>query len=134
MVRRPKTSDQTEHYVKEQVKKILGRTEWKFWMPAAGVFGLNGVSDFLCIKQPKLFMAIETKYDDVVTAQQFKFLTTVHDAGHYAFLVDETNVSELPKLLANLENDASIPQSFLKWQTQNPIMDMRILKTLTSNL
>jgi hypothetical protein len=127
-MRKPFDSDQTEAWVKKQVRKILEDTKWKFWMPNAGVFGRTGVSDFLAIKQPRLFMAIETKYDDVVTALQFEFLSDVHEAGHYAFLVDEINISRLRELLTDLENDASIPQSFLRWQTQNPIMDIRASK------
>lgn len=68
-------------------------------MPAAGLYGRSGVSDFLAIKSPGLFMAIETKYDDVVTALQFKFLSDVLEAEHYAFLVDETNVDKLREVL-----------------------------------
>src|SRR3954471_2038876 len=103
-MRRPKTSNQTERWIKEQVKQILKDTEWKFWMPNAGMFGRSGVSDFLAMKQPKLFMAIETKYNDVVTALQFKFLTDVHAAGHYAFLVDETNIEDFRKILTRQHN------------------------------
>jgi hypothetical protein len=133
-MRKPFDSDQTEAWVKKQVRKILEATEWKFWMPNAGVFGRTGVSDFLAIKQPRLFMAIETKYDDVVTALQFEFLSDVHEAGHYAFLVDETNIELLRDVLTS---DIPYPMlceaSLLKWQDQNPIMDMRIRKTLTTD-
>jgi hypothetical protein len=144
-MRKPTTNDQTEAWVKQQVKKILERTGWKFWMPNAGVFGRTGVSDFLAIKQPKLFMAIETKYDDVVTALQFEFLSDVHEAGHHAFLVDETNISRLHELLTNLESEECLAWAisspakavsvgpFMKWQDQNPIMDIRIRKTLTTD-
>jgi hypothetical protein len=125
-MRKPKPNHETEWWIKQQVRKIFETTDWKFWMPAAGMYGLNGISDFLAVKQPALFMAIETKYDDVVTAQQFKFLTDVHQAGHYAFLVDETNIGELQKLLSNLSNHPV--DHFMKWQDQNPVMDMRISK------
>jgi len=96
-------------------------------MPSAGIYGQNGISDFLCMKAPGLFMAIETKYAGIVTAQQFKFLTDVHEAGHYALLVDETNVGELRELLTNLPSNAVY--RFMKWRTENPVVDIRISKT-----
>jgi hypothetical protein len=94
-------------------------------MPSADIYGRNGVSDFLAIKRPKLFMAIETKYDDVVTTLQHKFLTDVHEAGHYAFVVDETNVDDLRKQLEqpDLFGDEHVCESLMKWQ-----------ETLTSNM
>jgi hypothetical protein len=118
-MRRPKGNMRSEHYVKRMVREILVYAGWKFWMPSAGVFGRSGVSDFLAVKKPKLFMAIETKYDDVVTAAQFKFLTDMHEAGHYAFLVDETNVEELRALLTNDHDLSSYPVgTLMKWRHQ----------------
>ena len=129
-MRKPKTKDESEGWIKKQVREILVDTEWKFWMPNAGTFGRSGVSDFLAIKQPKLFMAIETKYKDVVTTLQFKFLTDVHESGHYAFLVDETNVEELRDVLtSDIPNPMLREVSLLKWQNQNELMDIRISKT-----
>ena len=120
-MRKPATNDQTEWFIKQQVRQILTSTGWKFWMPNAGMFGRSGVSDFLAMKQPGLFMAIETKYDDTVTTLQFKFLTDMHEAGHRAFLVDETNVDELRELLAG-ELDpyhaGLVLEKLMKWQTQ----------------
>jgi hypothetical protein len=100
-MRKPKPNIKSEWFIKQQVKEVLTDTGWKFWMPNAGAFGRGGVSDFLAVKQPKLFMAIETKYDDMVTRLQFNFLADVHEAGHYAFLVDETNVEIFRKVLTS---------------------------------
>lgn len=126
-MRRPKTKDQTEHHIKKQVKQILDDTGWKFWMPSAGIYGRSGVSDFLAVKRPKKFMAIETKYDDVPTQLQLKFLTDIYEAGHYAFLVDETNVEHLRKFLmltSNTSPQLILFKSLMKWQenlTAKPI-------------
>jgi hypothetical protein len=118
-MRRPKPRCETEHHIKQQVKRILDDTGWTYWMPSADIYGRNGVSDFLAIKRPKLFMAIETKYDDVVTTLQHKFLTDVHEAGHYAFVVDETNIEELHALLSDLKDDYwGVASVFMKWQDQ----------------
>lgn len=114
-MRKPKTKDQTEWEIKKQVRKILEDTGWIYWMPNAGMYGRSGVSDFLCIKQPKLFMAIETKYKDVATQLQLKFLTDIHEAGHFAFLIDETNIKELHDVL---EYGIYLNPSFMKWQEQ----------------
>lgn len=128
-MRKPTTNEQTEHHVKHQVKKILTDTGWNWWMPNAGAFGRSGVSDFLAVKQPKLFMAIETKYDDMVTPLQFKFLKGIHDAGHYAFLVDETNINELRALLKNeWITNTGLHKSLMKWKDQN-VFDIHISKT-----
>ena len=113
-MRQPKTHDKTEWFVKKQVKQILADTGWDYWMPSANAFGRNGVSDFLAVKRPKLFMAIETKYDDMPTVLQANFLASIHEAGHYAFLVDETNVEQLRVVLSTNMNASGT--TLLKWQ------------------
>lgn len=118
-MRKPKTADQSEWWVKQQVKRILTDTGWSYWMPAANAFGRGGMSDFLAVKKPKLFMAIETKYDDEPTQLQINFLTSVHYAGHYAFLVDETNIEELRDVLTEQHVTSSskvfVFGSFMRW-------------------
>jgi hypothetical protein len=116
-VRKPATGNQTEHYIKKQVKRILSDTGWTYWMPSADTFGRSGVSDFLAIKRPGLFMAIETKYRDKVTALQFKFLTDIHEAGHFAFLVDETNIDDLREVL-KVEPLRVLAGTLIKWRDQ----------------
>lgn len=123
-MRKPKAHDETEAWVKKQVRQILADTGWTFWMPSSGIYGRSGVSDFLAVKKPALFMAIETKYNDVVTSLQFRFLTDVHDAGHYALLVDETNIDELRKLLTYDIGvlpmyDSDVCRSLMKWRDQS---------------
>jgi hypothetical protein len=132
-MRKPVTRSEIERSIKRQVQRALKAAGWKFWMPTAGIYGRSGVSDFLVMKKPRLFMAIETKYKDVVTPQQFKFLADVDATGHYAFLVDETNIAELPELLANLDNDerlvwARVP--FMKWVHQDPAKQLDNLPIL----
>jgi hypothetical protein len=125
------TSDRTEGFIKKQVREILTDTGWTFWMPNAGAFGRGGVSDFLAMKRPKLFMAIETKYDDVVTVLQHKFLTDVYEAGHYAFLVDETNIEELRTVLTRLSSYpvGSLFKNLTKWKEQAQFSPIRMSKT-----
>jgi hypothetical protein len=120
-MRAPKSSSHTEYHIKQQVREILTDTGWKFWMPNAGAFGRGGVSDFLAVKRPSLFMAIETKYNDVITALQHNFLADVLEAEHYAFLVDETNVDVLREVLQACTGHLSWhPKYYLlnKWRNQ----------------
>lgn len=115
-MRKPKSNDKTEHHIKKEVRLILKDAGWKFWMPSANAFGRSGVSDFLAVKYPRLFMAIETKYDDVPTQLQLNFLKMIHDTGHYAFLVDETNVEVLrTTLMFDFHKPERHPQ-LMKWQ------------------
>ena len=119
-MRKPKPRDATEHHIKRQVRGILTVAGWKFWMPSANAFGRSGVSDFLAVKQPRLFMAIETKYGDVPTQLQLNFLQMIHEAGHFAFLVDETNIDMLRTVLMNgmLQPLPRVYGDLLKWQDQ----------------
>ncbi len=115
-MRKPKPNNESEEWVKKQVKLILKDTGWKFWMPSANAFGRNGVSDFLAVKNYQLFMAIETKYKDIPTQLQLEFLKMIYDAGHYAFLVDETNIDTLRIVLSDRSHAAKYFASLLKWR------------------
>lgn len=118
-MRQPKPVGHTEYHIKQEVKRILDDTGWTYWMPSANAFGRGGMSDFLAVKPCMLFMAIETKYKDVVTALQFKFLTDIHNAGHDAFLVDETNIEILRTVLRRGNSSEKSRQPLLKWRDQN---------------
>lgn len=124
-MRKPQPSHQNEWFIKQQVKRIFDDTGWTYWMPAANAFGRGGQSDFLAVKKPKLFMAIETKHEDVPTQLQINFLAGVHAAGHYAFLVDETNVEELRDVLTEQHVTSSskvfVFGSFMRWKEQETL-------------
>jgi hypothetical protein len=123
-MRKPKPVGHTEYHIKQEVKQILDDTGWIYWMPAANAFGRSGQSDFLAVKSCMLFMAIETKYKDVVTALQFKFLSDIHNTGHDAFLVDETNIEVLRAVLRRGNASEKSRQPLLKWQDQNRLENL----------
>jgi hypothetical protein len=57
---------------------------------------------------------------------QFKFLTDVHEAGHYAFVVDETNVDELQELLAGELNPYQAEttlEKLMRWREQLDLIE-----------
>jgi hypothetical protein len=131
-MRRPKTNDESEWFIKKEIKQILTGTQWKSWMPNAGVFGRGGVSDFLAVKQPRLFMVVEAKFEDAPTQLQLDFLKMIHDAGHYAFVVDETNLEEFRNVLIRQHrygyHNLKDFNNLVKWQNQN-LIDIQISKT-----
>lgn len=82
----------SEADVKTQVKKLLKEHGWFHWMPGANGFGMQGVSDFLALKNG-VFLALETKFGKgTLTVLQRCFLRQVKDHGGLAFVVSETNL------------------------------------------
>lgn len=82
-------SYKSEKDVKKQVKDLLNRNGWFWWMPPANGFGKVGVSDFNALKNG-VFLAVETKFDkNSPTVQQKAYLQSVHASGGLAFVVSE---------------------------------------------
>jgi hypothetical protein len=87
----------SEKDVKREVRKILDREDWFWWMPPANAFGKSGISDFHAIKD-SVFMAIETKFDkNTPSAQQIGFLNSVRAQGGFAFIVNEKRLDFLDR-------------------------------------
>ena len=81
--------------VKRQVKKLLDKHKWFWWMPPANGFGRTGISDFNVFRSG-IFMAIETKFGkNEVTPMQKGFLESIRSEQGFAFRVDETNLEWL---------------------------------------
>ena len=78
--------------VKNQVKKLLKRHGWMYWMPPANGYGGTGISDFNCLRNG-VFLAIETKFGkNKPTVNQKMFLNEVMIQDSFAFIVTETNI------------------------------------------
>lgn len=91
----------SEKDVKKEVKKLLDREDWFWWMPPANAFGKSGIADFHAMKD-SVFMAIETKFDkNPPTAQQIGFLNSIRAKGGFAFVVDEKRLDFLERFLLN---------------------------------
>ena len=58
------TEIKSEADVKREVKKLLNKYDWFYWMPAGSAYGNNNV-DFNCLKNG-FFLAIETKFGNIV--------------------------------------------------------------------
>jgi len=91
----------SEADVKREVKKLLNKHEWFYWMPAGSAFGKNNV-DFNCLKNGK-FLAIETKFGkNAPTINQNKFIANVETYGGYALVIWEYSLTDLDTLLQTI--------------------------------
>lgn len=78
--------------VKKEVKKLLNKHGWFWWMPPANGFGKAGTSDFHALRAG-VFIALETKFGtNKPTALQKAFLHSVKAEKGLAFVVDEGNI------------------------------------------
>lgn len=90
--------------VKREVKKLLAKYGWHYWMPPSNAFGRAGIADFNAVRDGR-FLAIETKYgSNKPTPLQQRFLNEIEAHGGLAMVVTERNLDELKGLLKVLDN------------------------------
>lgn len=92
----------SEAHVKREVKVMLKRNGWWFFMPQAGQFGTAGIPDFVCCKKGR-FLSIEAKfgYNKPTELQQTR-MEEIRAAGGMAVWVNEEKLHTLRKLLEQL--------------------------------
>lgn len=84
-----------EKDVKREVKKILDKHGWFWWMPPANGFGKTGIADINALRGG-VFLAIETKFgSNKPTPMQTAFLESVRAESGMAFVVNEKTVEIL---------------------------------------
>jgi Holliday junction resolvase len=85
--------------VKKEVKRLLNKHDWFWWMTPANGFGSSGISDFCAIKDG-VFMVIETKFGKgKLTAMQRAYLDSVNAASCFGFVVNEDSLPWLESFL-----------------------------------
>jgi Holliday junction resolvase len=85
--------------VKKEVKRLLNKHDWFWWMTPANGFGSSGTSDFCAIKDG-VFMVIETKFGKgKLTAMQRAYLDSVNAASCFGFVVNEDSLPWLESFL-----------------------------------
>ena len=88
-----------EGKVKMKVKKTLTDIGAYYAMPVASGYGHSGTPDFLVCYRNQ-FLAIATKAKgNKPTALQEATMQRIRDAGGRVFVIDETNVENLRKLI-----------------------------------
>ena len=85
--------------VKREVKRLLKKYGWYYWMPPANAFGRAGIADFNAVRDGR-FLAVETKFgSNKPTPLQQQFLDSIVAHGGLAVVVTERNLCELESLL-----------------------------------
>ena len=85
--------------VKREVKRLLKKYGWFYWMPPANVFGRAGIADFNAVRGGR-FLAVETKFgSNRPTPLQQQFLNDVVAHGGLAMVVTERDLDELEQVL-----------------------------------
>lgn len=93
MTKNPKYENEKD--VKRQVKKLLTKHKWFWWMPAANGFGRAGIADINAFRGG-VFLAIETKFGkNKPTPNQIGFLNSILSESGFAFIVSESRVEWL---------------------------------------
>jgi Holliday junction resolvase len=97
-----------EKDVKREIKRLLDKFGWFWWMPPANGFGKAGISDINTIKDG-VFMAIEAKFgSNKPTVMQRAFLESVRTAGGYGFVVNEKNIDALEIFLTDFQEQTEL--------------------------
>lgn len=101
----------SEKDVKKQVKRILDKHDWFWWMTPANGFGKSGISDFCALKNGT-FLAIETKFGgNKPTPLQIAYLNSIRAHDSLAFIVDEHRLEWLDTFLESFSR-AQVAQSW----------------------
>lgn len=104
------TEINSEADVKREVKKLLNKYGWRWWMPAGSAYGKNNV-DFNALKYGK-FLAIETKWDgNTPTKNQQDFLDETDKYGGYSFVINENNLNILKEFLESIDLPGRIAET-----------------------
>lgn len=96
-----------EKDVKREVKKLLERHGWFWWMPPANAFGRSGISDFHALRAG-VFLAIETKVrNNKPTPMQAGFLASVRVEDGFGFCVSEAQLEHLAAWFAAFDRSVA---------------------------
>lgn len=88
----PKRTYKLEADVKAEVKKLLKKHNWFWWMPPMNGYGKSGVADFNALRAG-VFLAVETKFGgNRPTPLQKAYLQSITAEGGFGFVVSDANI------------------------------------------
>lgn len=113
----PERTFENEKDVKAEVKKLLTKHDWFWWMPPGTGYGKAGVSDFNALKSG-VFLAIETKFGSKKpTPAQSAYLESIHAEDGFGFVVNEKLLGDLDVWLtlftraaSNVQHSEPVPE------------------------
>lgn len=91
IILKPIADYENEGDIKKEVKMLLDKHDWFWWMPAGSVYGAPTVD--IMAARAGVFMVIETKFGKrKVTSLQNGFLISIQSESHFAFVIREHTV------------------------------------------
>ena len=125
---------ENERDVKAQVKKLLDKHKWFWWMPPANGFGKTGIADFNAIRGG-VFLAIETKFgSNKPTVLQVAYLNSVRQEDGFGFVVCEKRLEWLSGWLAAFDNAVASQISKQDPKPEDGAMMLNAIREMTREL
>lgn len=123
-----------EEDVKAEVKKLLKKYDWFYWMPSANGFGNAGIHDFCAIKNG-VFLSVETKFGKrKVTPQQKGFGQSILAESGYAFVVRESTTHILEEFLRRFQESVEAESRREKMSNENGAALLEAIRIMTEEL
>jgi len=123
-----------EKDVKAEVKKLLERHQWFWWMPPANGFGQTGISDFNALRGG-VFLAIETKFGGRKPSPMQKgYMGSVIAESGFAFVVDETTLPWLDMWLGAFDRAAEAASRNERPSSEDGATMLNAIKAMTELL
>lgn len=120
--------------VKREVKKLLDKHGYFWWMPPANGYGRSGISDINALRNG-VFLAIETKFGKrKPTPMQLGFLESIASARGYGFVVNEKRIEWLATFLDAFDRSTEAVQQGGKPSPEDGAMMLNAIKILTTEL
>jgi hypothetical protein len=123
-----------ESDVKAEIKKLLNKHKWYWWMPPANGFGKAGVSDFNALRDG-VFIVIEAKFGgNKPTALQVAYMNSIMAAGGIAFVVDEKRIEQFAGWLEAFDRSAQATAAKQKVSDEDGALMLNALRDMTCEL
>jgi hypothetical protein len=123
-----------EKDVKLEVKKMLDKHGYFWWMPPANGYGKAGVSDFNALKDG-VFIAIEAKFGtNKPSPQQKAFCQSVLAESGFAFVVNEKNIALLETWMFAFERATKATAAGKKPSDEDGALMLDCIKALTDGI
>jgi hypothetical protein len=98
-----RTTYTKEAHVKDDIKSLLTKHDWFFFMPPANAYGKSGIADIIAIKNGT-FLAVEAKFGtNKPTAMQIGFLNSIRACDGFAFVVSDRNLDWFAAFLESFD-------------------------------
>lgn len=126
MVKMTKEAD-----VKAQVKRILNKHKWFWWMPANNGYGISGTADFLALRAG-VFLAVETKFgSNKPTAMQKAYLQSVTAEGGFGFVVTDKSLERFVAWMEAFDRSAKAFEAGTKPLDEDGALMLDCISTMT---